>query len=41
MKKYTAPAIEFDELLADSRIANNDDIDLLDDDEINCANCFI
>lgn len=32
MKKYIAPKIEFDELLANSRIANNDDIELLDDE---------
>lgn len=34
MKKYIAPKVEFDEILANTRIANNDDLDLIDDDEI-------
>ncbi len=33
MKKYIAPAIEFDEILANTRIAN-DEIDPLLDDEV-------
>lgn len=34
MKKYAAPSIEFEEILSNTSIANDYDIDLIDDDEI-------